>query len=36
MGLRIAVQENDAFSEHPTPFVLDQPPKLIQHFTINF
>ena len=31
----VVVQENDAFSEHPTPFVLDQPPKLIQHFTRN-
>jgi len=33
VGLRV-VQENDAFSEHPAPF-LDQTPKLIQRFTIN-
>jgi len=29
------MQENDAFSEHPMPFVLYQPPKLSQCFTIN-
>ena len=34
MGPRV-VQENDAFSEHRAPFVLDRPPKLMQSFTIN-
>jgi hypothetical protein len=29
------VQENDAFSEHPAPFVLDRTPKIFQRFTIN-
>ena len=29
------MQENDAFSKNPAPFVLDRPPKLIQRFTIN-
>ena len=29
------VQEDDAFSEHPAPLVLDQPPKFIQSFTHN-
>ena len=29
------MQENDAFTEHPPPFLLDRPPKLMQHFTIN-
>jgi hypothetical protein len=33
--LRVVVQENDAFSEHPMLFVLDRTPKLIQHFTVN-
>jgi len=31
----VVVQENDAFSEHSAPFVLDRPPKLIQRFTID-
>ena len=35
MGPRVVVQENNAFSEHPAPFVLDRPPKLIQRFSIN-
>jgi hypothetical protein len=25
VGLHVVLQENDAFSEHPAPFVLDQP-----------
>jgi len=29
------MQENDSFSEHPAPFVLDRPPKFIQRFTHN-
>jgi hypothetical protein len=29
------MQEKDTFSEHPAPFVLDLPPKLIQCFTRN-
>jgi hypothetical protein len=33
VGPHIVVQDNDAFSEHSTPFVLDRPPKLIQCFT---
>jgi hypothetical protein len=28
-------QENNAFSEHPAPVVLDRPPKLFQHFIQN-
>jgi hypothetical protein len=35
VGPRVVVQQNDAFSEHPAPFVLDRPPKLIQRFTHN-
>jgi hypothetical protein len=35
VGRRVVVQENDAFGEHPAPFILDRPPKLIQRFTIN-
>jgi hypothetical protein len=31
----VVVQENNAFSEHPVPFILDRPPRLIEHFTIN-
>jgi hypothetical protein len=29
------VQENDTFSEHPVPFVLDRRLKLMQRFTHN-
>jgi hypothetical protein len=29
------VEENDTFSEHPAPFVLDRRPKLMQRFTHN-
>jgi hypothetical protein len=32
---RVVVQENNAFSEHPAPFVLDRPPKVIQCFTTS-
>ena len=35
VGPCVVVQENNSFSEHPAPFVLDRPQKLIQHFTIN-
>jgi hypothetical protein len=35
VGPCVVVQENNAFSEHPAPFILDRPPKVIQCFTIN-
>jgi len=35
VGPRFVLQENDAFSEHPAPFVLDGPLKFIQHLTHN-
>ena len=34
-GPGVVVQQNDAFSDYPAPFYLDQPPKIIQCFTIN-
>jgi hypothetical protein len=33
LGQRVFVQENDAFSEHPAPSVLDRPPKVIQRLS---
>jgi len=37
VGSRVVVQDNDGCSEHSAPFFLggDQPPKIIQRFTIN-
>ena len=35
MGPRVVQQDNEAFSERPTPFDLDRTPKLIHRFAIN-